>query len=45
MEALINALLSGAISPPPELAGRQDLLDQALLTLARIKNGRSDHLF
>lgn len=42
MDALINPFSPGAGSPPPELAGRKDILDQALLTLARIKNGRSE---
>lgn len=41
MDPLHNPFSPGAGTPPPELAGRSDLLDQALMTLARIKRGRS----
>jgi type II secretory pathway predicted ATPase ExeA len=41
MDPLHNPFSPGAGSPPPELAGRDDLLQRALLTLARIKRGRS----
>ena len=40
MEPLLNPFSPGAGSPPPELAGRADLLIQARLTLGRIKAGR-----
>lgn len=42
MDPLYNPFSPGAGSPPPELAGRNDLLNQALMTLARIKRGRSE---
>ncbi|MFS8931211.1 AAA family ATPase [Cupriavidus taiwanensis] len=45
MNPLRNPFSPGAGSPPPELAGRQHLLDQATLTLARIKAGRSAKSF
>lgn len=42
MEILHNPFSPGAGTPPPELAGRDDILKQALLTLARIKQGRAE---
>src|SRR3990167_8566324 len=42
MNELKNPFSPGAGTPPPELVGRSDLLKQALLTLARIKHGRSE---
>jgi type II secretory pathway predicted ATPase ExeA len=40
MDPLHNPFSPGAGTPPPELAGREDILQQALLTLGRIKRGR-----
>jgi len=40
MDPLHNPFAPGAGSPPPELAGRGPLLEQATLTLARVKAGR-----
>jgi hypothetical protein len=40
MDPLINPFSPGAGSPPPELAGRDDILEQARITLGRIKAGR-----
>ena len=40
MDPLLNPFSPGAGSPPPELAGRDDLLMQARVTLGRIKAGR-----
>lgn len=40
MDPLHNPFSAGAGAPPPELAGRQDILDQALLALGRVKRGR-----
>lgn len=40
MDPLQNPFSPGAGSPPPELAGRDDLLRQAEVTLGRIKSGR-----
>jgi hypothetical protein len=40
MDPLKNPFSPGAGSPPPELAGRDDLLEQARITLGRIKVGR-----
>jgi hypothetical protein len=37
-----NPFSPGAGTPPPELAGRQDILEHALVALERIKNGRSE---
>lgn len=42
MDPLINPFSPGAGTPPPELAGRADILKQAILALARIKRGRSE---
>lgn len=42
MDVLNNPFSPGAGTPPPELAGRQDILNQALTTLARIKKGRPE---
>lgn len=41
MNPLDNPFAPGAGAPPPALAGRQALLDQAALTLGRIRRGRS----
>lgn len=40
MEPLRNPFAPGAGAPPPELAGRDPILEQARLTLARIRSGR-----
>lgn len=42
MDPLKNPFSPGAGSPPPELAGRSGILNQAMLTLARIKRGRAE---
>ena len=42
MDPLKNPFSPGAGSPPPELAGRGPLLDQARITLGRIKSGRPE---
>lgn len=42
MDPLHNPFSPGAGTPPPELAGRDDILKQALMALARIKKGRSE---
>lgn len=42
MDPLNNPFSPGAGTPPPQLAGRGDLLQQALMTLARVKRGRSE---
>lgn len=42
MDPLLNPFSPGAGSPPPELVGRDAVLDQAALALARIKAGRSE---
>ncbi len=39
MEPRINPFTPGAGSPPPELAGRTALLEQAVATLDRMRNG------
>ncbi|KDR38693.1 AAA family ATPase [Caballeronia glathei] len=42
MNPLHNPFSPGAGTRPPELAGRDDILQRALLTLARIKRGRAE---
>lgn len=41
MNELNNPFSPGAGASPPELAGRDDILKHALITLARVKQGRS----
>lgn len=45
MDPLLNPFSPGAGSPPPELAGRQPILDRARLALGRLKNGKSEKSF
>ncbi|OGT44985.1 MAG: AAA family ATPase [Gammaproteobacteria bacterium RIFCSPHIGHO2_12_FULL_38_11] len=42
MDLLRNPFSPGAGTIPPELAGRQDILQHALVTLARVKCGRAE---
>jgi DNA polymerase III delta prime subunit len=42
MDPIHNPFSPGAGTPPPELAGRDTILQHALLTLARIKNRRAE---
>jgi type II secretory pathway predicted ATPase ExeA len=42
MDPIHNPFSPGAGTPPPELAGRDDILKQALIALARIKRGRAE---
>lgn len=42
MDPVKNPFSPGAGSPPPALVGRQAIIDQAKVTLARIQNGRSE---
>ncbi|MCE3239454.1 MAG: family ATPase [Gammaproteobacteria bacterium] len=42
MDPLHNPFSPGAGTPPPELAGRSDILNQAMMTLARVKRGRAE---
>ncbi|MFZ2209624.1 MAG: ATP-binding protein, partial [Porticoccaceae bacterium] len=42
MDALQNPFSPGAGSPPPELAGRAQILEQARIALGRIKAGRPE---
>ena len=42
MDPIKNPFSPGAGNRPPELAGRDEILDQALLALERIKGGRSE---
>jgi hypothetical protein len=42
MNILNNPFSPGAGAPPPELAGRNNILQKALMTLARVKHGRSE---
>ncbi len=45
MDPLKNPFSPGAGSPPPELAGRQPILDKARIALGRVKAGRSEKSF
>jgi hypothetical protein len=45
MDPMQNPFSPGAGSPPPELAGRAPLLEQARLTLGRVKAGRAERSF
>jgi AAA ATPase domain len=45
MDPLKNPFSPGAGSPPPELAGRGPLLEQARITLGRVKAGRPERSF
>jgi AAA ATPase domain len=45
MDPLLNPFSPGAGSPPPELAGREPLLEQARVTLGRVKAGRPERSF
>lgn len=42
MDCLRNPFSPGAGTRPPELAGRQDILDQSMLAIHRIRSGRSE---
>jgi len=42
MDKLLNPFSPGAGTQPPELAGRQEILDQAQIMLARIRMGRPE---
>ncbi|MBI5138990.1 ATP-binding protein [Candidatus Nomurabacteria bacterium] len=45
MNPLTNPFSPGAGSPPPELAGRNPILEKAKITLGRVKNGRPEKSF
>jgi hypothetical protein len=45
MDPMQNPFSPGAGSPPPELAGRGPLLEQARVTLGRVKAGRPERSF
>lgn len=45
MNPLINPFSPGAGSPPPELAGRNSILERAQIVLARVKQRRSEKSF
>ncbi len=42
MDQIKNPFSPGAGTPPPELAGRDDVLEQARVLLGRIKAGRPE---
>jgi hypothetical protein len=42
MDRAKNPFSPGAGTPPPELAGRSEILQDALVALERVKNGRSE---
>ncbi len=45
MDPLNNPFSPGAGSPPPELAGRQNILDRSKIVLGRLKAGKSEKSF
>jgi len=45
MDPIKNPFSPGAGSPPPELAGRQNILSKAKIVLSRLKNGKSEKSF
>ena len=45
MDPIKNPFSPGAGSPPPELSGRQEILNKAKIAFARLKNGRSEKSF
>lgn len=45
MDPLRNPFAPGAGSPPPKLAGRDDILERTAITLGRVKAGRSAKSF
>src|SRR5216683_3071483 len=45
MNPFLNPFSPGAGSPPPELAGREEILEKALIALARIKAKRAEKSF
>ena len=45
MDPIKNPFSPGAGAPPPELSGRQDILNKAKIALARLKEGRSEKSF
>jgi len=45
MDPIRNPFVPGAGTSPPELAGREDLLEKAAITLARIRLGRPSKSF
>lgn len=45
MDKVLNPFSPGAGTPPPELAGRQHILDKARILFARLKAGRSEKSF
>lgn len=42
MDALANPFSPGAGSPPPELAGRDELIEHARIMLHRVRAGRHE---
>lgn len=45
MDAISNPFSPGAGTPPPELAGRSEILNKAIISLARIKSGKPEKSF
>ncbi len=45
MDALANPFSPGAGTPPPELVGRDLILEQAMTLLGRVRQGRADKSF
>jgi len=45
MDATLNPFTPGAGTPPPELVGREDIIEQARVLLARVQKGRPEKSF
>lgn len=45
MDRIANPFAPGAGTPPPELVGREDVLENARVSFSRIKNGRASKSF
>ena len=45
MDPIQNPFSPGAGSPPPELSGRQGILDKARIALERLRKGKSEKSF
>ena len=45
MDPRLNPYAPGAGTPPPELAGRDDLIERSAIALDRIRNGRVSRSF
>jgi hypothetical protein len=45
LDPLLNPFSPGAGTPPPELAGRKEIIDKSKIAMARVKEGRAEKSF